>query len=201
MNFIRRIFITGFVVLFPLVITIYIIVGLFTFADAFLGRYINNILRRYLGFYFPGLGIVLALVIIFLLGLLGIIFRGRFIKFLESIITRIPLMGHIYPAIRRITDFLVSQRKPTFKRVVLVEYPHKGIYSLGFVTNESSEKLKSKLKGNLFNVFVPFTPSPLTGIFLVVAEEELIFLDMGIDEGLRLIVSGGVLNPEDLTKE
>lgn len=200
MNFVKRVFITGFVVLVPFVLTIYVLIALFQFADAFLGRYINDFLKEYYSVSFPGLGIVLALIIIFFLGFLGVFFRGRLLRFIENLIHKVPLMNQIYPAIKLIVDFLVSKDHPAFKLVVVVEYPRKGIYSLGFVTNDGPASVADKLGKKVYNVFIPLTPSPMTGMFLVVPEEEVVFLDITVEEALKLIVSGGVLNPKSLKK-
>ena len=198
MGFVRKVFLTGFMVLVPLVLSIYIIVALFNFADSFLGRYVNFIVKKYLGFNIPGIGIVFGIIIIFILGIIGLLFRGRILNWLEKFFLSIPLLKQIYPPIKQIVNFFISQEKLSFKKVALIEYPRKGVYSLGFVTKESSIKFKEKLNKELLNVFIPSTPGPFTGVFLVVPKEEVIFLDMSVEEGLKLIVSGGVLNPEDL---
>jgi len=198
MGFVRKVFLTGFMVLAPLVLSIYIIVALFNFADSFLGRYVNFIVKKYLGFNIPGIGIVFGIIIIFILGIIGLLFRGRILNWLEKFFLSIPLLKQIYPPIKQIVNFFISQEKLSFKKVALIEYPRKGVYSLGFVTKESSIKFKEKLNKELLNVFIPSTPGPFTGVFLVVPKEEVIFLDMSVEEGLKLIVSGGVLNPEDL---
>jgi len=193
MGFLKRTFITGFLVLVPLVVSIYVVIAVFNFADNFLGAILKKI-----GFYFPGLGILISIVIIFLVGIIGIVFKGKVFRILEEIVSKIPLMRQIYSPTKQIVNFLISKEKPTFKKVVLLEYPRKGIWSVGFVTNETSNIINKNVNKKLINVFLPSTPSPLTGVFLLIPEDELVYLDISVEEALKMIVSGGVLNPEDL---
>lgn len=192
---IKRIFITGLAALIPLVITIYVIYGLFLFADGILGRLINKFLQQYLGYQIPGLGIVIALLIVFLLGLLIRLSRMRLFRWLEKIFFRIPLVNKIYFPIKRIVDFLFFPPQKNFRSAVLIEYPRQGIYSLGFITNESSTVFEDRLKKKLYNVYIASTPSPLSGFVVIVEEKDIIFLNIGIDEAIKLVVSGGLLNP------
>ncbi|RKY29929.1 MAG: DUF502 domain-containing protein [Candidatus Omnitrophota bacterium] len=196
----RRTFLSGLTAIVPLVVTIYVIVGLFRFADGILGKFINKYLDTYLGYKIPGLGIILSVLIIYLLGLLIQLSRMRLIKGIESLFLKIPLVNKIYSPIKRIVEFLFFQSKKSFKRVVLVEYPRKGIYSIGFITNESDKELEAKINKESYNIFIPSSPSPLTGFTIVVPRQDVIILDIGIEEGIRLIVSGGVLNPQDFVK-
>jgi len=192
---IKRIFITGLAAPIPLVITVYVIYGLFRFADGILGRIINKFLQQYLGYQIPGLGIAIALLIIFLLGSLIHLSRMKLFKWLEKVFFRIPLVNKIYFPIKRIVDFLFFPPQKNFRSAVLIEYPRQGLYSLGFITNESSKIFEDKLKKKLYNVYIPSTPSPLSGFVVVVEEKDIIFLNIGIDEAIKLVVSGGLLNP------
>ena len=192
---IKRIFITGLTALIPLVITVYVIVGLFYFADGILGKVINKFLYKFLGYEIPGLGIVIVILLIFILGVLIHISRMRLFRWLENVFFRIPLVNKIYFPIKRVVDFLFFPPQKNFRSAVLIEYPRKGIYSIGFITNESSAHFEDKLKKKLYNIFVPSSPSPLTGFLVVVEEKDITFLNIGIDEAIKLIVSGGLLNP------
>ncbi len=193
----KKIFIAGLTAIIPLVITIYVIGVLFHFADSILGRYINEYLDGTIGFTIPGLGIILAVLIIFLLGLIVHLSETRFFKWffrwLGDLFFRIPLVGKIYFPIQKIVNFLFSSAKKEFKSAVLVEYSRKGIYSIGFITNESEPEFCQKTGKKLYNVFMSSSPSPLTGFTIVVEESELVFLDMGVDEALQIIISGGLL--------
>jgi len=192
---IKRIFITGLTAVIPLVITIYVIAGLFYLADGIIGKYLNQIFVRYVGWEIPGLGIVIAILIVFLLGVIIRLSRMRFFRFMEKIFFRIPLINRIYFPIRRIVDFLFFPPRKNFKSSVLVEYPRKGIYSVGFVTNDNSVMFKERGERKLYNVFIPSSPSPITGFTIIVEEKELVFLDLSVEEAIRLVVSGGLLNP------
>ncbi|MDD3295746.1 MAG: DUF502 domain-containing protein [Candidatus Omnitrophica bacterium] len=191
----KKIFITGLTATIPLVITFYVIAGLFYFVDGFLGKPINNFLSQYIGCQIPGLGVVLAVLVIFALGLIIHLSRMRVFRWLEKIFFRIPLVNKIYFPIKRIVDFLFFPPRKNFKSAVLVEYPRKGLYSVGFITNDNTLEFKEK-KGKIFyNIFVPSSPSPLTGFTIIVEESEVIFLEIGVEDAIRLIVSGGLLNP------
>ncbi len=195
----KKIFISGLAAIIPLVITIYVIIGLFHFADSILGDYINSFLRDYLGYEIPGLGIVIAILIVFLLGVLVHISRLRFFRWfthwIEGLFFKIPLVNKIYFPVRRIVDFLFFSTRKNFKSAVLVEYPRKGIYSIGFVTAFDSLKFEKRGQKRFYNIFVPSSPSPLTGFTIIVPQEEVIVLDIAVDEAINLLVSGGLLNP------
>lgn len=197
---IKKIFITGLTSIIPIVITAYVIGGLFSFADGILGKYINKYLEEYFSYKIPGLGIILSILIIFIVGLLVYISRMRIFRWtgkMLKLVLKVPLIDKIYPPVKSIVNFLFFPPKKTFKTAVLVEYPRKGIYSIGFITNESYAPFEKKVGKKLYNVFIPSTPSPFTGFTIIAAETELIFLDVGVDAAIKLIVSGGLLNPYD----
>ncbi|UCD15038.1 MAG: DUF502 domain-containing protein [Candidatus Omnitrophota bacterium] len=196
---IKRIFITGLAAIIPIVITAYIIYGLFSFADGIVGNYINKYLNEYFSYEIPGLGIILSILIIFVIGLLVHISRTRLFRWTARLLRmflKLPLIDKIYPPIKRIVDFLFFPPKKKFKNAVLVEYPRRGIYSIGFLTNESYSHFEEKVGKKLYNIFIPSSPSPLTGFTIIVEESELIFLDVGVDAVIKMIVSGGLLNPQ-----
>lgn len=192
----RRWFISGVVVLIPIILTIYIIGALINFADKFIGNFINKVFSAYFGWSLPGLGIIFSFFIILFVGIIASFAKFKFIKGIEAFFLRMPLVSKIYPPLKRIVNFLFSSERPVFKRVVLIEYPRKGIYSLGFVTNESYSNIQEKTGRKMLNVFVPSSPSPLTGFTVIISEEEVIFLDIKVEEATQIIVSGGMLNPE-----
>lgn len=195
-TYIKRNFIAGILVILPLLLTIYILVVLFQFADGILGKYINVYLRRFLGFYVPGLGLIIFLIIIFLVGFLTTHFLGRKLYLiLDKGLRRFPLIRHVYPSIKQIIEFLFASQRQAFKKAVLVQYPREGVWSVGFVTNEGLKEASDKTKQSLLNIFIPSSPGPLTGFFILVPRQEVIFLDIPIEEAIKLIVSGGLLNP------
>ena len=195
----KSVFLSGLTAVIPVVLTIYVIVGLFQFADGILGRHINRYLEAYLNYTVPGIGIILSLLIIILLGGLLRFSRNRLRKFMESLFLRIPLVNKIYFPIRQIVDFLFFQPTRTFRKVILIEYPRRGIYTIGFITSESNRAFEEKVQKKLFNVFVPSSPSPLTGFTIIVPQEDVIVLDISVEEAIRLIVSGGMLNPHSFS--
>jgi uncharacterized membrane protein len=194
---IKRIFITGLAAIVPVVITVYVIIGLFTFADTILGKFFNKILQSYTGYKIPGIGIIITILIVFIVGALVQFSRIRIFRWLEKIFFNLPLINKIYFPIKRVVNFLFFPPKKTFKNAVLVEYPRKGIYSLGFITNEGFHEFNKKTGKKLYNVFIPSSPSPLTGFTIIVSEEDLVFLEISVEEAIKLIISGGLLNPNE----
>jgi len=195
----RAYFFTGLAVSLPLFGTCYILYILFAFTDSLLGRFINAYLKNKLGFSIPGLGLLLFIFLIFFAGVLAKnLFGKSILRWVERSIIRLPLIKQIYPPLKQIVDFFFSSKELVFKKVVLVEYPRKGLWSLGFITNEGLPKAKEYLNLDLINVFVPSTPNPLTGYFILAARQDAVLLDISIEDALKIIVSGGVLNPGQL---
>ena len=185
----RRYFVAGLATLFPATVTVYLLVSIFQFTDGLIGRH--------LAVHIPGLGLLLTVLILLLVGFLATHFLGRVVfPTVELWFARLPLVRQIYPAIKQLTQFLFGAegRPPSFQRVVLVEYPRSGLYSLAFVTH----KKESTVTGTpvmMFTLLIPTPPSPLTGPLVIAPEKEIIPLTMSIEEALKLIVSGGVVSP------
>jgi uncharacterized membrane protein len=193
----KRYFFTGLALIMPVVVTLYVLVALFRFVDNILGRFINLYLQDTLGFYIPGLGLILFFLIILLTGFLAVHFFGRNVfPAIERWFSRLPFIRQVYPSVKKIFNFVFSQDRPIFKKVVMIQYPRQGLYSLGFVVNEGLKQLQEVTGEEMVNVFIPSTPSPLTGYFVVVSKKDVIFLDLTIEDGLKMVVSGGVVNPE-----
>ena len=192
----RGYFFTGLAVALPLVGTCYILYIIFIFTDSLLGRFINTYLKEKLGFYIPGLGILLFILSILIIGVFAKNVLGRgLLRWIEKSFIKLPLARQIYPSLKQIVDFFFSSKELVFKKVVLVEYPRKGAWSLGFITNEGMPKAKEALKEDLLNIFIPTTPGPLTGYFVLVPRQDAVLLDISIEDALKIIISGGVLNP------
>ena len=113
---------------------------------------------------------------------------------MDKALRRFPLVRHIYPSVKQIIVFLFASQRQAFKKVVLVEYPRCGIWSLGFVTNEGFKEAKDKTGQDLLNIFIPSSPGPLTGFFVIIPRQEVLFLEISIEEAIKLLVSGGLLN-------
>jgi uncharacterized membrane protein len=193
---IRKYFITGLIVTLPIIITFWIIRTVFFFLDGLLGRHIRDILEdRYLEVYVPGMGLVLSILLLFLIGFFVHKILGRkFTLWFEQWFSNLPLIKHIYSPTKQVVDFLFGKHKANLKEVVLVEYPRKGIYSIGFLTRDL-EPICSKATGQeLSCVIIPSTPNPITAFTIFVPRNDLLYPDMSIQEGLNLIISGGIVS-------
>jgi len=197
-NRLKRYFISGLVIFLPLALTVNLFMLTINLADGLLGRYIQPYFSREFGFYFRGLSILISFLLIFLIGFFASNFLGqRIYPFFEGLLLRLPFFKQVYPAFKEMTIFLFSrEKKINFERVVIVEYPRKGIFSFGFLTNDASQKICEKTALDLCNVFIPTTPSPLTGFVILVPRRDIIFPEISVEEALRIIVSGGVVKRE-----
>ncbi len=195
---IRNYFIAGLLTVVPLSITTYVIAALLQRAD----RVFNFIPQRYhpneyLPFPMPGLGAILVLVLIFLIGLLVKNYiGGRIVEFGEKIVYQIPLVRPLYMAVKQLLVAVFSQSYTGFKRVVLIQYPRKGIYALGFVTGVASGEVQELTNEVVLNVFLPTTPNPTSGFYLLIPEKDVMPLQMSVEEAFKLVISGGLVTPE-----
>ncbi|MFH0839283.1 MAG: DUF502 domain-containing protein [Candidatus Omnitrophota bacterium] len=197
----RRYFFAGLAVTLPIVITCYILFIFFRFADNLLGKYINKFLKDVLGYGIPGIGLVIGILFVLFVGIITTHFIGkRLIPLLERWFSRLPFVSLIYPSAKQMVNVLFSKENLPFKKVVMIEYPRKGLYSIGFVTNEGIEEIKAKTSKDMLTVFLASTPNPLTGYFVLVPKEEVIFLDMNVEEAIKLLVSGGIIYPQRTAK-
>jgi uncharacterized membrane protein len=195
---IGNLFITGILILLPLVSSIYILWYLFYIIDS----WTNPLIRLVLGREIPGVGLLFTLIIIFLLGLFATNIIGRsIIQFGENILLKIPLFRHIYISIKEVLEGLFTKKKGSFKKAVLFEYPRRGLYQIGFITRESAYYFNYVTGKKLYNIFLPTTPNPTSGMFLMIPEEDLIFLDVNVEDALKLIISGGIINSVNLEED
>lgn len=193
---IRHYFAAGLLVTLPVFVTVYLLFVVFRFVDGIWGKVINFYLKKNFGFSVPGLGFILGLLTIFFVGFLATNFLSRrLFQSLENRFRRFPLVKQIYPAAKQIVGSLLSREKPAFKRVVLVEYPSKGIWSIGFLTNDSFKKANTAAGADLVHVLIATTPSPFTGYLTMIPRENIRFLDITVEEGIKLVVSGGIVKP------
>lgn len=182
----RNLFIAGLVILTPVVVTIYVFIFLFLKVDSLLGP----LILRLVGLRIPGMGFLGVLVLIFFTGLAARNYLGgKLIGFGEKILTKIPFISRIYVALQQISHAFLAQKRAIFKEAVLVEYPRKGIYAIGFVTSQMED-------GRMLSIFLPTTPNPTSGYLLFLPREEAIPLQMTIEEALKLVISGGAVAPE-----
>ena len=189
---IRNNFIAGIVVLIPIGITLYLTFFLIRISGQIIPKEINP--NNYLPFDIPGIEILMAIVIITLIGWLSLSFLGKkFFELFNNILKKIPILRTIYSAIGQMTEtFTKSDGKQ--KSVVLLEYPRKAIWAVGFATKENEGLIKDKVGEDIINVFVPTTPNPTSGFLLMVPKKDLIYLDVSFEQASKFIVSAGTTN-------
>lgn len=194
---IRKYFITGLLVLVPLAITLWVL-------NLIVGTLDQSLLlmpekwrpESLFGFTLPGLGTILTLVIIFLTGLVTRNFLGnRLLLLWELLLNRIPVVNSIYSSVKQVSDTLLSSSGNAFRKALLIEYPRAGCWTIAFQTGVPGGDVKNHLQGDYVSVYVPTTPNPTSGFFLMLPRAETIELDMSVDEALKYIVSMGVVAP------
>ena len=189
----RNYFITGVVVLIPIGFTLYLSKVLIGLSSKILPENINP--NRYLPYEIPGIEILISLIFITIDGGLSLSFLGkRILKLIDDLFKRIPFLRTIYSAIVQMTETF-SKKDNDKKSVVLIEYPRKGVWAVGFATKENTGEIKKKAGKELINVFVPTTPNPTSGFLLMFPKEEVIYLDLTFEEASKFIVSAGSFNP------
>lgn len=198
MKHFKKYLITGLLVIAPVFLTVYFLVIIFRFVDDILGQFINIHIQKWLGFYIPGVGILLFLLIITFAGFLASLFIGRkILPYFERWFAGFPLIKNIYPAFKQLISFLLGQHKFGFKKVVLLEYPSRGIWSIGFLTNEKHEAISKVMGREMVPVFIGTTPGPFSGFVVFIPREEIRFVDIPIVEALKILISGGVYKAEN----
>ena len=189
----RNYFITGIVVLIPIGITIYITLLLVSISSKFLPKEINP--NYYLPYNIPGLEIIISILLITFIGFISLSFLGKsFLNLFNKVLKRIPILRTIYSAIVQMTETFTKTESGK-KNVVLVEYPRKGVWAVGFATKDNEGEISRKTNKKLVNVFVPTTPNPTSGFLLMFPKDEIIYLDMSFEEASKFIVSAGTSNP------
>ena len=185
----RNYFIAGIVVLIPIGITTYLTIFIISVSSKILPKEINP--NHYLPYNIPGLEIIIALLLITLIGWLSLSFLGKkLLDLFNNILKKIPILRTIYSAIGQMTQTF-TKNDSNKKNVVLVEYPRKGSWAVGFATKDNTGEIKTKVNKNLVNVFVPTTPNPTSGFLLMFPKDEVIYLDMTFEEASKFIVSAG----------
>ena len=191
----RNYFITGIVVLVPIGITLYLTKFFIRISSRLIPAEINP--NNYLPILIPGLEIVLAIIFITLIGYLSLSFIGKkILQLFNDLLKKIPILRTIYSAIGQMAETLAPKRKSK-KSVVLVEYPRKGSWAVGFATKDNKGEISKKTNQKLVNVFVPTTPNPTSGFLLMFPKEDIIYLDMNFEEASKFIVSAGTSNPKN----
>ena len=190
----RNYFFTGIIVLIPIGFTLYLSKFLINFSTNLVPAGLNP--NTYLPYSVPGIEIILTIIFITVVGGLSLTFIGKkFLQIIDDLFKRMPILRTIYSAIGQMTDSFREQ-EGNKKSVVLVEYPRKGSWAVGFATKENTREIKAKTNINLVNVFVPTTPNPTSGFLLMIPKEDLIYLDMTFEEASKFIVSAGTSKPK-----
>ena len=191
----RNYFITGVLVLIPIGVTVYLTLFFIKIFAKILPQEINP--NHYLPYSIPGLEIIISIIVITVIGWLSLSFLGKkLVKLVNDIFKKIPFLRTVYSAIGQMTQSFAQSRKSKKKSVVLVEYPRKGSWAVGFATQENTGEIASKTNKNLINVFVPTTPNPTSGFLLMFPKDEIIYLDMSFEDASKFIVSAGTSNPK-----
>lgn len=195
----RRYFLAGIVVTAPISLTIYLTYIFLTFVDSKVvlllpGDWYDALYGRTT---FPGIGLIIAISTFIIIGWFATNFMGRLvIRISEYIVDRMPVIRTLYSAIKQIFETIMASQSSAFREVVMLEYPRKGVWSIGFVTGVTQGEVQDLTKEETVNVFVPTTPNPTSGYLLFVPKKELKYLSMSVEEGVKLVVSAGIITPK-----
>lgn len=203
----RRLFLSGLISILPIALTFYAVGLVFNFADRIPRQIIARIIVFLLSIFnekllieevdVPGLGLISSIFLIIVVGYISTNWIGKgIIKLVERWLLKIPIVSNIYAAFSQIMDTVFAKKKKAFKGVVLVEYPYRGCYSIGFITSDAPTEILKIVKEDLVSVFVPTTPNPTSGFLLMMNKKEVNILDMSVEEAIKMVVSGGMLTPD-----
>ena len=196
----RTYFLTGIVVSAPVGITIWLIWLFVAFVDDTVVPLIPDAYNPsdVIGVSVPGIGVIVVLLVVTIIGFLVTNFFGRFmIKLGENLVSRVPVVRTIYGVLKQIFDAVLAQSEGAFREVILIEYPRKGIWVIGFVTSNTLGEIRRVMADEMVNVFLPTTPNPTSGFLLFVPRKDCITLNMTVEEGVKLVISGGIVSPPD----
>tara|TARA_B100000686_G_C16800666_1_gene985761 strand:+ start:4737 stop:5432 length:696 start_codon:yes stop_codon:yes gene_type:complete len=197
----RNTFIAGLLVTIPIAFTLFILNFLFKKLDSALSPAFTNMLIFFgipisVDFRIPGVGVMMTVLIIFLMGLLATnIFGRELVKLGEMIVEKIPVVRSIYTGTKQVAQTILDAEIETFREVVMLEFPRKGLWALGFITCANKGEIQYKTGSEILNVFVPTTPNPTSGFLVFVPKNQVIELSMTIEEGLKFAISGGIIAP------
>ena len=197
---VRTYFLAGVLVTAPISITIYVTWAFLNFLDNKITPLIPaaDNPNTYLPFSMPGLGLIIAVVFFITVGFLARNYFGRlFVRMYEYVLERVPVINTLYGAIKQIFETVMASQSDAFKEVVMFEYPRKGIWVMGFVTGRTKGEVQSLTKNETVNVFLPTTPNPTSGFLLFIPRKDLTYMKMSVEEGIKMIVSGGIITPPE----
>jgi uncharacterized membrane protein len=201
MGGLRRYFVAGLLVWVPIGVTLLIIKFLVDLMDQTLLLLPASLQpQAVFGFRVPGLGLVLTAAVVLATGMIVTNLFGRqLIRLGETILARIPVVRSVYSSVKQVTETLFSNSGRSFRKVVLVPYPHPASWSLAFLTGEGTNEMRRKTGAELISVFIPTTPNPTSGFFLLFPRKDVIELDISVDDGLKMLLSVGVVQPKERT--
>jgi uncharacterized membrane protein len=194
----RTYFLTGVIVTAPISITVFLVWQFLSFLDTHVAGLLPDRYNpeTYLPFSLPGLGLLIMLAFLTLVGMLTAGLAGRtLVRMGERLLSRMPIVRSVYSTLKQIFETILAQKSRSFREVVLVEYPRRGLGAIGFVTGPTGGEIQARSEDELVNVFLPTTPNPTSGFLLFVPRRDLIHLDMTIEEGIKLVISGGIVTP------
>ena len=195
----RNYFLAGILVTAPISITIFLTLKFLSFLDNKITPIIPEAYNpnTYLPISVPGLGLIIAIVFFILVGWFTRNFFGRLlVRISEYVVERVPVINTVYGALKQIFETVMASQSDAFKEVVMFEYPRKGIWVMGFVTGATKGEVQDLTKKDMVNVFLPTTPNPTSGFLLFLPKKDVMYMDMSVEEGIKMIVSGGILTPE-----
>jgi uncharacterized membrane protein len=196
-DIIRRQFLAGVLVVVPLIVTYVVLRFLFQAVDGIL----SPLITKLLGHDIPGLGIVATILIIFLVGFLTRnVFGAAIVRYGEHLLSKTPIIRIFYSAAKQLIEAVTVPNIKTFKEVVMIEYPRKGLYAIGFATTRIKLQEFNNVERKLIGVFIPSTPTPMSGIVVFIDDADIICLNMTVEEGLKMIVSGGIVSPPQIAR-
>lgn len=199
----RAYFFTGILVTAPVMITFFVAYKLIVFIDVSVNKVLPPQFKpdNFLPFTVPGLGIIILVVALILVGMFAAGFLGKFfLRLGEWIVYKMPFISSIYSVLKQIFETFLSNKSTAFKQVVLLEYPRKGIWILGFVSTDTDGEVKAHLQTEMINVFIPTTPNPTSGFLIFVPKSDVIPLEMSVEDGIKFVISGGIVSPEENKK-
>lgn len=204
MGRLRAYFLTGILVTAPISITILLSWVFIDFVDEKVTPLIPAAYNpeNYLPFSVPGLGLVVVIIFLTLVGMLTAGFLGKMIiRLSENIMARMPVISGVYSAVKQIFETVLAQKSQAFREAVLIEYPRRGIWAIGFITGTTQGEVQNLTEEKCVNIFLPTTPNPTSGFLLFVPKEDLIPLSMSVEQAVKMVISGGIVTPDDLRPE
>jgi len=202
----RNYFLTGIAVTAPIAITLWILIGIIELIDEIVVPLLPDVYNpaKYFHAYFgvevniPGFGLVVVVLGLTLIGFLAAGFIGRlFVRSSERLVNRMPVVRSVYGALKQIFETVLESSSRSFREVVLVEYPRRGIWAIAFITSTTEGEVQNTITDEVVNIFLPTTPNPTSGFLLFVPRNELVSLDMTVEEGIKMVVSAGLVTPPD----